>query len=277
MPEQFPISVIRPSDDYSLGNLLELWQRRELLYFFIWRDIKVRYKQTVIGIAWVVLQPLFAMLIFTLFFGRLAKLPSDGLPYPIFTFTALVPWLFFANGLNKCSDSLVNSVQLVKKVYFPRLIIPLSAVLSGLVDLGFTLLVLLFMLPLFGVFPGPELILMPFLILLACITCLGVGLWLSALNAMYRDVRYIVPFLIQIWLFASPVVYPSSLLQEPWRSLYGINPMAGVIEGFRWLMLGSKVNIPGNILLISTVISVIVLVTGLIFFARVEKKVADIL
>jgi len=270
-------TIVKADDGYSLGNLSQLWERRELLYFFIWRDIKVRYKQTVVGIAWVILQPLFAMLIFNLFFGRLANMPSDGLPYPIFTYTALVPWIFFANGLGKASDSLINSVALVKKVYFPRLIIPLSAVLSSMVDFGFTFLVLLVLLPFFSIVPGPELLLMPLFVLLTCITCLGVGLWLSALNALYRDVRYVVPFLIQIWLFASPVVYPSSLLQEPWRSLYGINPMAGVIEGFRWAMLGSKVNIPGYILLISAVIAVVVFITGLIFFARIEKKIADVL
>ena len=275
--ENTQITVIKPSDGYSLGNLRQLWERRELLYFFIWRDIKVRYKQTVIGIAWVILQPLFAMLIFTLFFGRLANIPSDGLPYPIFTYTGLLPWLLFANGLSKCSDSLVGSVELVKKVYFPRLIIPLSAVLSGLVDLCFTLLVLLFMFPYFGIAPGTALVWLPLFILLTCMTCLGIGLWLSALNALYRDVRYVVPFLIQLWLFASPVVYPSSLLAEPWRSLYGINPMAGVIEGFRWVLLGSKVSIPGPILLISAVISVVMFITGLVFFARIEKKVADVL
>ena len=277
MQENIQVTVIKPSHGYSLNNFRQLWEYRELLYFFVWRDIKVRYKQTIIGIAWAVVQPLFAMLIFTLFFSRLAKVPSDGIPYPIFSYAALVPWLFFANGLNKCSDSLINSVNLVKKVYFPRLIIPVSAVLSGMVDFGFTLLVLFFMMPFFGLIPGWSIIWLPLIIILAIITCLGVGLWLSAMNALFRDIRYVVPFLIQLWLFSSPVVYPSSLLGEPWRSLYGINPMAGVIEGFRWVLLGSKVNIPGFILFISTMISVLTLVTGLIFFGRFEKKIADVL
>jgi lipopolysaccharide transport system permease protein len=277
MQDNLPVTIVKQTQGYSLGDLRQLWERRELLYFFVWRDIKVRYKQTVIGIAWVVLQPLAAMLIFTLFFGRLAKLPSDGIPYPVFTYTALVPWLFFANGISKCSDSLVNSVELVKKVYFPRLIIPISAVLSGLVDFVITFVVLMFMLPFFEIVPGPELVLVPLFILLACITCLGAGLWFSALNGLYRDVRYIVPFLIQLLFFASPVVYSSSLLAEPWRSLYGINPMAGIIEGFRWALLGSKLNIPGFIIGASASISMVLLISGLIFFTRVEKKIADVL
>lgn len=271
------ITYIKPSKGFSARKLITLWEYRELLYFFIWRDIKVRYKQTIIGIAWAIIQPLCAMLLFTLVFGRLAKIPSDNIPYPLFAYTALVPWLFFANGLSNCSESMVSSSNLIKKIYFPRLTIPLSAVLSGAVDFTLAFIVLLLMMPFFGITPGINIIWIPFFILLAFITCLGVGLWLTTMNVLFRDVRYVIPFLIQLWLFASPVVYPSSMLDEPWRSIYGINPMVGVIEGFRWSLLGTTENAPGTILIVSTFVSLFILFTGIIFFGRMEKKFADVI
>lgn len=278
MQEHSPVvTMIRPGKGFSLIKLAQLWERRELLYFFVWRDIKVRYKQTVVGAGWAIFQPLLATIIFTLFFGRLARIPSDGIPYPVFAYTALVPWMFFANGLSKSSESLTSSVDLIKKVYFPRLAIPVSAVLSGAVDFMLAFVVLLIMMPLYGVTPTITIISLPLFILLALITCLGVGLWLTAMNAMYRDVRYVVPFFIQVWMFASPVVYPSSLIPEPWRFLYGINPMAGVIEGFRWALLGTGSAPPLLLTAVSAAVAMTILVTGTIFFSRVEKRFADVI
>jgi len=269
------VTIIRPTKGFAVEKLTKLWEYRELLYFFIWRDIKVRYKQTIIGILWAIIQPLLAMVVFSLFFGRLAKIPSDNIPYPIFSYAALVPWTFFANGLSQCSESLVSSAELLKKIYFPRLAIPIAAVLSGVVDFFLTFLVLLFMMPFFGITPTSAIIWLPFFLFLAFITSLGVGLWLTTMNVLFRDVRYVVPFLIQLWLFASPIVYPSSLLSEPWRSIYGINPMAGVVEGFRWALLGTG-NAPGTILIVSTFVSLFLLFSGIIFFCRIEKNFADI-
>jgi homopolymeric O-antigen transport system permease protein len=275
--DTYPVTVIKPSKSFSAEKLIKLWEYRELLYFFIWRDIKVRYKQTIIGAVWAIIQPLMAMLVFTLFFGRLAKIPSDNIPYPIFSYAALVPWLFFANGLTNCTESLVSSAELIKKVYFPRLTIPLSAVLSGSVDFILAFIVLLLMMPIFGLTPGINIIWLPFFILLAFITCLGTGLWFTTMNVLFRDIRYATPFLIQLWLFASPVVYPSSLLSEPWRTLYGINPMVGVIEGFRWSLLGVTESAPGSMLIVSTLVSLLILFSGIYFFGRMEKKFADVI
>ena len=224
---------MEPSTGWVPLKLWELWEYRELLYFLAWRDIKVRYKQTVLGAAWAVIQPFFTMLVFSLFFGHLAKMPSDGVPYPLFSYAALLPWNFFANGLSQSSDSLVGSANLIKKVYFPRLAIPIAAVLSGVVDFALAFAVLLGMVLCYGIVPTIHVVWLPVLLLLAYVTSLGVGLWLSALNVQFRDVRYAVPFLIQLWLFATPVAYPSSLLPQPWRTVYGLNPMAGVVEGFR--------------------------------------------
>lgn len=270
-----PEVVIEPSKGWVSLKLRELWEYRELLYFLIWRDVKVRYKQTVLGAAWAIIQPFFTMVVFSLFFGKLGKIPSDGLPYPIFSYTALVPWAFFAHGLSQSSNSLVSSANLITKVYFPRLTIPIAAVLSGAVDFGLALIVLLGMMLFYGITPTLNVFWLPFLLLLALITSLGVGLWLSAMNVQFRDIRYTVPFITQIWLFASPIAYPSSLLSEPWRTLYGINPMVGVVEGFRWALLGTN-TAPGPIILVSSLVALALLVSGAFYFCRMEKTFADV-
>ena len=231
---------IRPSRGWSSLNLRDLWECRELLYFLTWRDIKVRYKQTVLGAAWASLPPLFTMVVFSLSSGKLAGIPSDGIPYPIFSYAALVPWQFFASGLASSSGSLVASVNLIIKVYFPRLVVPISAVLSGVVDFCLAFIVLLGMMLVYGILPTARVIWLPPLLLLALVTSLGGGLWLTAMNVQFRDVRYAVPFLINAWRFATSIAYLSSLLPEPWRTLYGINPMAGVVEGVRWRCWGPR-------------------------------------
>jgi len=265
---------IAPSRGWVSLKLGELWEYRELLYFLIWRDIKVRYKQTVLGAAWAIIQPLFTMVVFSLFFGQLGKMPSDGLPYPIFSFAALVPWTFFANGLGQSSNSLVGSSNLITKVYFPRLVVPLAAVLSGVVDFVLAFLVLLGMMFFFGIVPTVNALWLPLLFLLALITSLGVGLWFSALNVEFRDVRYLVTFVTQLWLFATPIAYPSSMLPEPWRTIYGLNPMAGVVEGFRWALLGTN-SAPGPIIAVSSTAAVVILITGAFYFRRMERTFAD--
>jgi len=270
-----PVLRIEPTKGWVSLKLRELWEYRELLYFLTWRDIKVRYKQTVLGITWAIIQPFFTMVVFSLFFGRLAKVPSDGLPYPIFSFAALVPWTFFATSLSHSSDSLVASANLIQKVYFPRLAIPISSVTSSLVDFGLAFVVLLGMMLFYGIIPTSAVLWLPMFVLLGMITALGVGLWLSALNVQFRDVRYAVPFLIQFWLFSTPIAYPSSLLPEPWRTLYAINPMVGVVEGFRWALLGSN-TAPGPIIIASSFASVSILITGAYYFRRMEKTFADI-
>lgn len=272
---QSPILNIEPSNTWVSLSLGELWQYRELLYFLVWRDVKVRYKQTALGAAWAIIQPLSTMLIFSLFFGRLAKMPSDGIPYPLFSLAALVPWTFFANGLNQSSNSLVASANLLKKVYFPRLVIPLATVLAGVVDFTLSFAVLLGLMAFYGVAPTINLLWMPLFLLLAFITSLGVGLWMSALNVKYRDVRYIVPFIIQIWMFSTPIVYPSSLLPLPWRTIYGINPMVGVVEGFRWALLGSN-TAPGFMIAVSSTAALLILIGGAFYFRHMEKGFADI-
>ena len=211
---------------------------RELLFFLVWRDIKVRYKQTAIGVAWAILQPLLTMVVFSIFFGRLAQVPSDGHPYPIFVYAALLPWQLFAYALTESSNSLVSNQQLISKVYFPRLVVPIAAVIAGLVDFAMAFLVLVAMLLDYRITPGWAIVLLPLFLILATLTALAVGLWLSALNVKYRDVRYTIPFLTQFWLFATPIAYPSSLVPEQWRAFLGLNPMAGVVEGFRWALLG---------------------------------------
>jgi len=265
--------IIEPSRGWVSLQLRHLWEFRELLYFLIWRDIKVRYKQTVLGAAWAILQPLFTMVVFSLFFGRLAKVPSDGLPYPIFSFAALVPWGFFSNGLVAAANSLVGNASLIQKVYFPRLVVPISAVLSGAVDLVLSFVVLLGMMVYFHVWPTIHIVLLPAFFLLAFIASLGVGFWLSAMNVQFRDVRHTVSFLVQAWLFCTPIAYPSSLLPEPWRSVYGLNPMAGVVEGFRWALLGTPA--PGAIIWVSTLASLVVLISGAFYFRRMERIFAD--
>jgi lipopolysaccharide transport system permease protein len=269
------ITLIRPATSWSSVGLKELWDYRELLYFLTWRDVKVRYKQTALGAAWAIIQPVFIMLVFSLFFGRLGKIPSDGIPYPIFTFCALLPWQLFAHALTESSNSLVANERLITKVYFPRLVVPISAVLGGLVDFGIAFVILLGMMLYYGIVPTWAIVTLPGFILLAIMTALGVGLWLSALNVQYRDVRYTINFLIQFWLFATPVAYPSSLVPERWRPLYGLNPMAGVVEGFRWALLG-KTEGPGAMLAVSTGVVILLLVGGLYYFRRMEQQFADL-
>jgi lipopolysaccharide transport system permease protein len=270
-----PVTIVKPSKGWISLKLDELWEYRELLYFLTWRDVKVRYKQTVLGAAWAIIQPFFTMVVFSLFFGKLAKMPSDDMPYPIFAYAALVPWMFFASGLNNSSNSLLGSASLIKKVYFPRLLVPISSIIPGLIDFFLAFTVLLGMMFFYRIWPTVNIIWLPFLLLLAFITALGVGLWLSALNVQFRDVRYTVPFLTQFWLFASPIAYPSSLLSEPWRTLYGINPMVGVVEGFRWALLGTD-TAPGPIVIVSSVVTLMLLVSGAFYFRRMEKTVADV-
>jgi lipopolysaccharide transport system permease protein len=265
---------IAPSRGWVPLRLGELWEYRELLYFLIWRDIKVRYKQTVLGAAWAIIQPLFTMIVFSLFFGQLGKMPSDGVPYPIFSFAALVPWTFFANGLSQSSNSLIGSSNLITKVYFPRLVVPLAAVLSGIVDFAVSFVVLLGMMFFFGIVPTLNFLWLPLLLLLAFITSLGIGLWFSALNVEFRDVRYLVTFVTQLWLFATPIAYPSSMLPQPWRTLYGLNPMTGVVEGFRWALLGTN-SAPGPLIAVSSVVAVVILITGAFYFRRMERTFAD--
>ncbi len=272
--EAVPMIHIQPSKGWVSLNLRDLWEYRELLYFLVWRDVKVRYKQTVLGAAWAVIQPFFTMVVFSLFFGRLAKVPSDGIPYPIFSYAALVPWTFFANGLNQATTGLVSHANLIKKVYFPRLSVPIARILAGLVDFVLAFIVLILMMFFYGIAPTANIVWLPFFLLLALVTSLGVGLWLSAMNVQFRDVGYTVPFIIQIWMFATPIAYPSSLLSEPWRTLYGINPMAGVVEGFRWALLGTTA--PGPIIIVSSFVALALLVSGTYYFRRMEKAFADV-
>ncbi len=271
-----PVTLrITPPSRWWAIPLGELWDYRELLYFFVWRDIKIRYKQTAIGAAWAVLQPLLTMLVFSLFFGKLAHIPSDGLPYPIFYYSALLPWLYFAAALQNATNTIVENQRLITKVYFPRLALPLSAVLSGLVDFGVSFLMFLVLMVYYRVRPGAAILWLPAFLLLATLTALGVGLWLSAMNAIYRDVRYVLPFLVQFWMFASPVVYPSSLVPVKWRWLYGLNPMAGVIEGFRWSLTG-RGDPPGRMFAVSVGMVFVVLLSGVGYFQKMETTVADV-
>jgi lipopolysaccharide transport system permease protein len=270
-----PVIRIEPSRGWVSLQLKELWRYRELLYFLTWRDIKVRYKQTALGASWAILQPFLTMVVFSLFFGRLAKIPSDGVPYPVFSYAGLLPWTFFSMGLAQSSASLVTSSNLITKVYFPRLAIPVATVLSGVVDFVLAFVVLLGMMVFYGIVPTWNMIWLPAFLLLALITCLGVGLWLSALNVKYRDVRYVIPFITQFWLFATPIAYPSALLEQPWRTIYGLNPMVGVVDGFRWALLDADTG-PNLVLLVSSVTAILVLVAGAFYFRRMEKTFADI-
>jgi lipopolysaccharide transport system permease protein len=273
--QTMPVSVLQPSSGWFRLNLGEVWDYRELLYFLMWRDIKVRYKQTALGAVWAVLQPTLTMLVFSIFFGRLAKVPSDGIPYPIFAFAALLPWQLFAFALTESSNSLVASQNLITKVYFPRLVVPMAATFAALVDFAVAFVVLLILMLFYGIHPTAAIVFLPFFLLLALATALSVGLWLSALNVKYRDVRYTIPFLTQFWLFATPVAYPSSLIPKPWRALFGLNPMAGVVEGFRWALLG-KSNGTGPLLLVSIAAVLVLLITGLRYFRKMEASFADI-
>jgi lipopolysaccharide transport system permease protein len=268
-------AVIGPPDGFVQLNLQDLWEYRELLYFLVWRDVKVRYKQTVIGAGWAILQPFFTMVIFTLFFGQLAQLPSGGVPYPVFYYSALLPWMYFAQALSSATNTMVENQRIITKIYFPRLILPLAAVLSGLVDFSIAFTILIGLMWFYGIVPTLAVLLLPLFLLLSVATALGVGLWLSALNAIYRDVRYVIPFLVQSWMFASPVAYPSSLVPEGWRWLYALNPMAGVIEGFRWALTGQG-QLSGSLLLASTGAVLLALLGGLLYFQRIEETIADV-
>ncbi len=276
--ERFPAgstTIIRPSNGWVPLKLRELAGYHELLFFLTWRDMKVRYKQTVLGAAWAIIQPFFTMVVFSIFFGRLAHIPSAGIPYPIFAYTALVPWMYFANALGQASNSLVENERVITKVYFPRLIVPMAAVLVGLVDFAIAFVVLIGMMAWYSIMPSAAVWTLPLFVLLAAATALGFGLWLSALNVQYRDVRYVVPFLIQFWLFITPVAYPSELVPERWRAIYGLNPMAGVVEGFRWALLG-KAHAPGGLLAVSGLTVAAILLSGMYYFRRMELTFADV-
>jgi len=279
--EPLPLVVIEPTRGLAALRLGELWAYRELLYFLVWRDVKVRYKQTVLGAAWAILQPLMTAAVFTIFFGRLAGISSDGLPYPLFSYCGLLMWTFFAQGLSLSSNSVVGSAQLITKVYFPRLVIPIAAVLSGLVDLAVALPILAILMWHYGTWPALAVLTAPLLALLALVATTGVGLWLSALNVEYRDVRFVVPFLVQLWLFVTPVIYPASVLAPRLQRLglpawsWGINPMAGVVEGFRWAMLDTPTS-PGPLIAASAVTGFVLLISGAWYFRRVERSFADV-
>ena len=276
MEENVQVIRIEPSRGWVSLQLKELWAYRELLYFLVWRDVKVRYKQTALGVGWAIIQPVFTMIVFSVFFGRLGKIPSDGIPYPIFSFAALVPWTFFAQGLGQASNSLVGSANLIKKVYFPRLAVPIASVTSGIIDFSIAFILLLGMMLYYGILPTLNVIWLPCLLLLTLMTSLGVSLWLSALNVQFRDVRHVLPFLTQLWFFATPIAYPSSLLSEPWRTLYSLNPMVGVVEGFRWALLGTE-TAPGLMLIVSSLTALALLVGGAFYFRRLEKTFADVI
>jgi lipopolysaccharide transport system permease protein len=273
--EDVPLTIIEPSSGWRAVDLRELWSYRELLYFLIWRDVKVRYKQTALGALWAVIQPFVTMVVFSIFFGRLAGVPSDGVPYPIFSFAALVPWTFFAHGLHLGGESLTSNQGLLRKVYFPRLALPIAAVLTGLVDFGIAFVVLLALMLYYGFIVTLTATAVLPLMVLVIATVLGVSLWLSALNVQYRDVRHVLPFLTQVWLFVTPIAYPSSLLSEPWRTVYSLNPMAGVVEGFRWALLGTGA-IPIGPLAVSCASAALLLVTGAFYFRRMERTFADL-
>lgn len=270
-----PVVRIRPTKGWVSLRLHELWEYRELLYFFVWRDVKVRYKQTVLGALWAVLQPFVTMVVFSLFFGVLIGVASDGVPYPIFTYTALVPWTFFANSLTQATSGMVSNADLLKKIYFPRLALPLARVLAGLIDFVLAFIVLIGLMLFYGITPTVNTLWLPLLVLLAVVTATGVGLWFAAMNVQFRDVGYIVPFVAQLWMYATPVVYSSTLLPEPWRTLYAINPMVGVVEGFRWALLGTE-TAPGPMVAVSALVAVSLLVSGAYYFKRLEKTFADV-
>jgi lipopolysaccharide transport system permease protein len=274
-PAESPVVRIEARRAWLALDLAELWAYRDLIYFFIWRDIKVRYKQTVIGAAWAILQPVLTMLVFSLFFGRLAKIPSEGLPYPIFYYSALLPWMYFATAMQGATNIVVENQRVITKIYFPRVVLPVASVMAGLVDFSISFIVFLALMAFYRTVPTGAVIWLPFFTLLAVMTALGVGLWLSALNAMYRDVRYVVPFLVQFWMFASPVAYPSSLVPEKWRWLYGLNPMAGVIEGFRWALTGHG-QAPGILLAASSAAVALLVLSGLVYYHAMEGTIADV-
>ena len=277
---QIPITYLRPARGFAALNLKDLWDYRELIYFLTWRDLKVRYKQTVLGFSWVILQPVINMVLFTVLFGQLLKVPTDGIPYPIFSFAALLPWLYFAGSLTRSSTTLVGSANLISKVFFPRMVIPIAGVLSGLVDFLVSLIVLVGMMLYYQIIPTWNLLMLPVFLFLAMLTALGFGLWLSALNVRFRDINHLVPFIIEIWKYATPVIYGATLIPERFRFLLGLNPMTGVVEGFRWAILGSKYveNFdPGPLFIVSITITMVILISGVVFFRNTERTFADII
>lgn len=269
------VTMLRPASGWSLIDLRDLWHFRELIYFLTWRDLKVRYKQTLLGASWAVLRPFLTMVVFSIFFGKLAGVPSDGVPYPIFSFTALLPWELFAASLTVAAHSLVQNRHMITKIYFPRLILPLSAILAGVVDFLIAFVVLVGMMMYYRFTPTVNAWTLPLFLLLALVTALGVGLWLSALNVLYRDINYVTPFLTQFWLFITPIAYPASLVPGQWKILYALNPMAGVVEGFRWALLGIHNPNLGTLVGTSVVVSLLLLVSGLLYFRRMERIFAD--
>ena len=271
-----PVTIIEPSRGWLGLGLKELWDYRELLYFLIWRDVRVKYKQTIIGAGWAILQPLLTMIIFTLVFKKIAGVPSDNIPYPIFAYTALLPWNLFSGGLNRATVSLVAQSNLISKVYFPRMIVPISATLSGIVDFAIAFIILVGMMFWYGIVPTAAILSLPLFITIALVSALSVGLWLSALNVRYHDVGHAIPFLVQIWMFASPVAYPVSALPERWRLVYSLNPLAGVIEGFRWAMLG-KESPDFVVIAVSAVAMIALLFSGIAYFKRTERTFADLI
>jgi lipopolysaccharide transport system permease protein len=267
--------VIRPGEARILPRLRETWEAREVVYFLVWRNLKVRYKQTVLGVSWAVLQPVLMMIVFSVFFGALAKVPSDNVPYPIFAYCGLLPWQLFSYALTNSAASLVENERLVTKVYFPRLAIPLASVFAGVVDFAIAFVVLLLMMLYYGMAPGRWVFAIPVVMVLAVATAVAVGVGLAALNVRYRDVRYALPFLSQLWMFATPIAYPASIVPGQWRPLYGLNPMVGVVEGFRWALLGG-VGVPGLLIAVATCVTALALSLGLLYFVRVERSFADI-
>lgn len=271
-----PVVVLRPRTGYLDLDLAEVWRYRELLYFLIWRELKVRYKQAAIGAGWAIIQPVFMVLIFSAVFGMFARIPSDGFPYPVFAFTAVLAWTYFSQALGRCSTGLVDDAELIRKIYFPRLILPFAAVVAPLVDLLIALPILLAMMLWYGIIPSPNILMLPLFVLLALLLALACGLWLGPINVRYRDIKHVIPFLIQVWMYASPVVYPVSMVPERWQLLYSLNPMVGVIEGFRWAVLGQ--GSPNLVAIAISAVAVLVLLAGgLVYFSRMQRYFADVI
>lgn len=268
------VLILKPTRGWGRLNLGELWKYRELTYFLTWRDLKVRYKQTVLGASWAILQPFLSMVVFSVFFGSLLNVPSEGVPYPVFSYTALLPWGVFAKALNDAGRSLVTNRSMITKIYFPRMVIPVASVISGLVDFAIAFIVLLGMMWYFHIPPTVNIWTLPLFLLLALLTALGIGLWLSALNVLYRDIGYIIPFLTQLWFYLTPIVYPASQVPEQWRNIYALNPMVGVVEGFRWALLDTA-TAPGPMVVVSSIVALLMLLSGMFYFRRMERTFAD--
>jgi lipopolysaccharide transport system permease protein len=273
--EETPLITIKPPTGWAVLNLKDLWRYRELIFFLTWRDVKVRYKQTALGASWAILRPFMMMVVFSIFFGGLAEVPSDGLPYPVFSYAGLLPWELFAGALSIASRSLVTNRHMITKVYFPRIILPISSILGGLVDFMIAFVILILMMVFYGITPTANIWTLPLFLILALVTALGTSLWLSAMNVLYRDIGYILPFLSQFWMFISPVVYSTTMIPDSFQLLYALNPMTGVVNGFRWALLGIEDVAPGPSLVMSSIVAVVILVTGMIYFRRTERQFAD--